>query len=156
MTPKTAKDALQATIAVNRSASHEFHLLKRFEAGIVLAGAEVKSARAGRVNLREGYARVKNDEVFLCGVHFGPYENAREDDYDPRRPRKLLLHASEIRKLAKETHSGGTTIVPTRMYLKDGRIKVEIALAQGKQQHDKRDALKRRAQQREIDRAGGQ
>ena len=156
MTPKTAKNAAEATIAVNRSAGHEFHLLKRFEAGIVLAGAEVKSARAGRVNLREGYARVKNGEVFLYGVHFGPYQHARDDEYDPRRPRKLLLHASEIRKLAKETQSGGTTLVPTRLYLKQGRIKVEIALAQGKQQHDKREALKRRVQQREIDRAGGQ
>ena len=154
MASKTEKNAKAATIALNRSAAHEFHLLKRFEAGVVLSGAEVKSARAGKVNLREGYARVKGGEVFLYGVHFSPYEHASGDDYDPRRPRKLLLHASEIRKLEKETQSGGTTLVPTRLYLKQGRIKIEIALAQGKRQYDKREALKRRVQQREIDRAG--
>jgi SsrA-binding protein len=155
VTARTVKHPPPATLAVNRSAGHEFHLLKRHEAGIVLTGAEVKSARAGRVNLREGYARVKGGEVFLLGVHFGPYQNAREEDQDPRRPRKLLLHASEIRKLDKETQAGGSTLVPTRLYLKQGRIKVEIAVARGKQQVDKREALKKRAQQREIDRARG-
>ena len=156
MTAKTAKESGSPTIAVNRSAGHDFHLLKRFEAGVVLTGAEVKSARGGRVNLRDGYARVKNGEVFLYGVHFTPYANAREEEQDPRRPRKLLLHASEIRKLDKETQSGGTTLVPTRMYLKQGRIKVEIAVARGKREFDKRDAMKKRAQQREMDRARDQ
>jgi SsrA-binding protein len=156
LTAKTAQPDGTASIAVNRSAGHDFHLLKRFEAGVVLTGAEVKSARAGRVNLKDGYARVRNGEVFLFGVHFSPYTNARDDEQDPRRPRKLLLHASEIRKLDKETQSSGTTLVPTRMYLKQGRIKVEIAVARGKREFDKRDALKKRVQQREIDRARDQ
>jgi len=155
MTAKTGRHPPSPTLAVNRSASHEFHLIKRYEAGIVLTGAEVKSARAGRVNLREGYARVKGGEVFLMGVHFSPYTHAREEEQDPVRPRKLLLHASEIRKLDKETQSAGTTLVPTRLYLKQGRIKIEIAVARGKQQFDKREALKKRVQQREIDRARG-
>ena len=156
MSAKASKEPGSPALALNRSAGHDFHLLKRFEAGVVLTGAEVKSARGGRVNLKDGYARVKNGEVFLYGVHFSPYSNAREDEQDPRRPRKLLLHASEIRKLDKETQSSGTTLVPTRMYLKQGRIKVEIAVARGKREFDKRDALKKRVQQREIDRARDQ
>jgi len=156
LSAKTAKETGSPALALNRSAGHDFHLLKRFEAGVVLTGAEVKSARGGRVNLKDGYARVKNGEVFLYNVHFSPYSSAREEEQDPRRPRKLLLHASEIRKLDKETQSSGTTIVPTRMYLKQGRIKVEIAIARGKREFDKREALKRRVQQREIDRARDQ
>ncbi len=147
------KDAANPVLATNRAASREFHLLKRFEAGLVLTGAEVKSARQGRVNLRDGYARVKHGEVFLYGVHFSPYSHARSDEYDPRRPRKLLLHAGEIRKLAKETQASGVTVVPTRLYLKNGRIKIEIALARGKRLYDKRERAKRRIQEREIERA---
>ena len=156
MSAKTAKESGSQALALNRSAAHDFHLQKRFEAGVVLTGAEVKSARGGRVNLKDGYARVKNGEVFLYGVHFSPYASAREEEQDPRRPRKLLLLASEIRKLDKETQSSGTTLVPTRMYLKQGRIKVEIAVARGKREFDKRETLKRRVQQREIDRARDQ
>ncbi len=144
----------QPVLAMNRAASHEFHLLERFEAGIVLLGAEVKSARAGRVNLKEGYARIKNGEVVLYGTHFSPYTHSREE-IDPVRPRKLLLHAREIRKLARELDAGGMTLVPTRLYLKKGRIKVEIAVAKGKKQYDKRESLKRREAQREIERSRG-
>jgi len=151
---KKKKDASLPLLATNRSASHEFHLLKRFEAGLVLTGPEVKSARLGRVNLREGYARIRNGEVFLYGVHVSPYSHARSDDYDPVRPRKLLLHAREIRKLEKETKAGGMTLVPTRLYLKQGRIKVEIALAKGKREYDKREKAKRKIQEKEIERAG--
>jgi len=140
-------------LASNRAAAHEYHLLRRIEAGIALLGAEVKSIRLGRINLKESYARIQGGEVFLHGAHVSPYVHARGEEYDPVRPRKLLLHANEIRKLAKELGSAGMTLVATRVYLKSGRIKVEIALAQGKKSHDKREAARRREQQREMDRA---
>jgi len=140
-------------LASNRSAAYEYHLLKKYEAGIVLTGTEVKSAREGRVNLKDGYARVQAGEVFLHQAHFSPYSHARTDEIDPLRPRKLLLHASEIRKLAKETGTSGVTLVPTRLYLKQGKIKVEIALARGKRSYDKRESTKRREVEREIARA---
>ena len=142
------------TLAKNRKASHEFELLLRFEAGMALLGPEVKSARAGRVNLKEGYVRIKNGEVFLEGAHFSPYTNAREP-IDPVRSRKLLLHAREIRKLSKETVATGMTIVPTRLYLKNGRIKLEIAIARGKKLYDKRESLKRKSVEREMRRETG-
>lgn len=153
MSKKNPKDG-EAILASNRAAAHEFHLLQRVEAGIVLLGPEVKSARAGRVNLKEAYARIKNGEVFLLGAHFSPYTHAREAP-DPVRPRKLLLHAREIRKLAKETESSGTTLVPTKLYLKGGRIKVEIAVARGKKAHDKRETLKQKQAEREMRREVG-
>jgi SsrA-binding protein len=145
---KKKKEPRTPVLATNRAASHEFHLLARFEAGLVLTGPEVKSAREGRVNLKEAYAKVKDNEVFLHNAHFSPYSHARLADTDPRRVRKLLLHAREIRKLAKETSASGVTLVPTRLYLKGGRIKIEIAVAKGKRSYDKRE----RARQREMDR----
>lgn len=154
MSARAKKDPSEPILATNRSASHEFHLLKRFEAGIVLTGPEVKSARLGRVNLREGYAKInKQGEVFLYSVHFSPYTHAPVDDQDPVRPRKLLLQAREIRKLEKETQTGGVTLVPTKLYLVRGRVKVEIALARGKRLFDKREQAKKKLQQREMDRA---
>ena len=148
MAGKKKKDAGNPVLAMNRAASHEFHLLARFEAGLVLTGPEVKSAREGRVSLKEAYAKIKNDEAFLHEAHFSPYSNARLADVEPRRVRKLLLHAREIRKLAKETAASGVTLVPTKLYLKGGRIKIEIAVAKGKRSYDKRE----RAKQREADR----
>ena len=142
-------------LATNRAASHEFHLLRRIETGIVLLGPEVKSARIGRVNLKEGYARIKNGEVFLFGAHFSPYSPAARVELDPVRPRKLLLHAAEIRKLVKETEATGMTLVPTRLYLKNGRIKLEIAVARGKKAHDKRDTIRKRDAEREMRRETG-
>jgi len=142
------KESRNPVLAMNRAASHEFHLLARFEAGLVLTGPEVKSAREGRVSLKEAYAKIKNDEAFLHDAHFSPYSHARLTDVSPRRVRKLLLHAREIRKLAKETAVSGVTLVPTKLYLKGGRIKVEIAVAKGKKSYDKRE----RARQREADR----
>jgi len=142
-------------LASNRAAGHEFHLLERWEAGIVLLGPEVKSARDGRVNLKDAYARIKDGEVFLFNAHFSPYTHASRENPDPMRPRKLLLHAREIRKLAKELERSGMTLVPTRLYLKDGRIKIEIALARGKKLHDKREALRRRQMDDEARRAMG-
>jgi SsrA-binding protein len=150
---KAKKDASETVLATNRAAGHEYHLLKRLEAGIALTGAEVKAARAGRVNLRDGYARIKNGEIFLYAVHFSPYTHAPVDEQEPRRRRKLLLHAREIRKLERETQSGGTTLVPTRIYLKNGRIKVEIVLAKAKRLYDKRETAKKKIQQREMERA---
>ena len=137
-------------LASNRAAAHEFYLLERFEAGIVLTGTEVKSARLGGVSLKEAYAKIEKGEVFLLGAHFSPYEQGNRENVDPRRDRKLLLHATEIRKLDKETRAGGTTLVPTRLYLKNGRVKVEIALARGKKVHDKREATREREVRREM------
>lgn len=137
-------------LAANRAASHEFHLLSRYEAGIVLTGTEVKSAREGGVSLKESYAKVEGMEVFLHGAHFSPYRQGNRENVDSLRSRKLLLHAAEIRKLDRETRSGGVTLVPTRLYLRDGRIKVELALARGKKSHDKREATREREVAREI------
>lgn len=151
---KKGKDGVRA-LATNRAASHEYHLLQRIEAGIVLSGTEVKSCRAGRVNLKEAYARIKDGEVFLQGAHISPYTHAGHDNHEPVRPRKLLLHAREIRKLTKEITAAGTTLVPTRIYLKNGRIKVEIAVARGKKQYDKREASRKREVEKEMARAKG-
>jgi SsrA-binding protein len=150
---KGKKGGKVPALATNRSASFEYHLLLKMEAGIVLTGPEVKSAREGRVSLKEAYARVNNGEIFLHSAHFSPYSHARSDDIDPRRVRKLLLNAREIRKLTKESEATGMTIVPTRMYLKNGKIKIEIALAKGKKLYDKRESKKRQEINREISRA---
>jgi SsrA-binding protein len=147
---KKKKTAGTPVLAMNRAASHEFHLMARFEAGLVLTGPEVKSAREGRVNLKEAYAKVKDGEAFLYNAHFSPYSHARVAETEPRRVRKLLLHAREIRKLAKETEASGVTLVPTRLYLKSGRIKIEIAVARGKRSYDKRDRARRREAEREM------
>ena len=120
------------TIAVNKRARFEYHIEERFEAGIVLLGPEVKSARAGRVNLKEAYCKIRNGEAYLVGAHFSPYLPATRDNPDPVRPRKLLLHAREIRRLVKATAETGVTIVPTRAYLRNGRMKIEIAVVRGK------------------------
>jgi len=142
-------------LATNRAASHEFHLLQRFEAGIVLTGTEVKSARHGKVNLKDAYARVKDGEMFLVNAHISPYTQGNRENHEPRRTRKLLLHAREIRKLARETVTTNLTLVPTRMYLKKGRVKVELALARGKKLYDKRESSRRKDEEREMARARG-
>ena len=135
-------------IAENRKAFHDYHLLETFEAGIALLGTEVKGIREGRANLRDSYARVEQGEVWLYNVHINPYSHRGYVDHDPRRRRKLLLHRYEIRKLIGKTVERGLTLVPTRMYFSKGKVKVTIALAKGKQAHDKRETIKRR----EIDR----
>lgn len=149
----TKKKAPGTLLSSNRAAAHEYHLLQRVEAGIVLAGTEVKSARAGRVNLKDAYASVRAGEVWLHNAHFSPYTHASHDNHDPLRARKLLLHAREIRRLERETAAAGTTLVPTRLYLKNGRVKVELALAKGKKQYDKRETAKLREHEREMARA---
>ena len=155
MARKKKKQVSDDLLASNRSAGHEYHLLKRFEAGIVLLGHEVKSARRGQVQLKEAYARIQGGEVYLHQAHFSPYSHAPAAETDPVRPRKLLLHAAEIRKLGKELTSGGMTLIPTRMYLSNGRIKVEIAVARGKKLHDKRESNRKRETEREMARARG-
>ena len=144
--------AQQAVLARNRAASHEFHLSDRFEAGIVLTGTEVKSIRAGRANVKDGYAKVVDGEVFLYNAHISPYEPGHRENVDPLRTRKLLLNAREIRKLGKETDVPGVTLVPVSLYLKNGRVKVELALAKGKELRDKRRDVAARDARREIER----
>jgi len=137
-------------IVENRKARRDYHLLDRYEAGIALQGTEVKSLRDGKVNMSESYARVEDGEVFLLDMHINPYDNASHDNHDPKRPRKLLLHKGEIRKLDRSVQQKGFTIVPTQLYFSRGLAKVEIALARGKHEYDKREAIKKRDADREI------
>lgn len=139
-------------IATNRRAAHDFYLEDRYEAGLVLCGTEIKSVRAGMVNLGDGYVQPKDGELWLINVHIAPYEPAGRYGHEPRRPRKLLLHRREINRLLSRVVERGYTIVPVRLYLKDGKAKVEIALARGKRKYDKREAMARKDTQREIDR----
>lgn len=140
-------------IARNRKALHEYQVVESFEAGVVLAGPEVKSVRAGKVSLAEAFARVDASEVWLYGLHISPYEPASRWNADPVRPRKLLLHRKQIRKLIGATQEKGFTLIPLDVYLRAGRVKLTLALARGKKLHDKRQALKERESQREIQRA---
>jgi len=140
----------EVLIADNRKAHFDYHVLETFEAGIALLGTEVKGIREGRANLRDAFARVEKGEVWLYNVHINPYSHRGYVDHDPRRRRKLLMHRQEIRKLIGKTVEKGLTLVPTRMYFKSGKVKVAIALARGKQMHDKRETMKRRETERET------
>lgn len=126
----------------NRSAGHNYHLLERFEAGLVLTGTEVKAAKSGKIQLKESYAEVTGGEAWLLNAHISEYSHGNIMNHVPVRKRKLLLHRSEIEKLHSEIRENGLTVVPTRLYLKNGRIKVEIAVAKGKKMHDKREATR--------------
>lgn len=139
-------------IAQNKKAYHDFEIGEKFEAGLVLLGTEVKSLREGRANLKDSYARVKRDEVFLFGLHISPYSHASFDNHDPERIRKLLLHRSEIKRLLGKTQERGFSLVPLKLYFKEGKAKVEIALARGKKEYDKRESLKKKEETREMDR----
>ena len=134
----------------NRAAAHNYFLLERFEAGMVLSGTEVKSIRAGRANLKDAYGLVKDGEVWLLNAHIGPYEHGNIFNHEPLRTRKLLLRADEIRKLVGKTQQKGLTLIPTRLYFKNGRAKVELALAKGKQTWDKRETERRRTADKEA------
>jgi SsrA-binding protein len=136
----------------NRRARYDYHVLESFECGIVLKGSEVKSIRGGHANLQDGYARVENGEVWLHGMHISPYEFS-PGDLDPVRPRKLLLHHQEIDEVTRATAEKGVTLVPLRVYFKDGRAKVELAIAKGKRTYDKRRAIAERDAKRETERA---
>lgn len=140
----------ETLIADNRRALFNYFILETFEAGVVLTGTEVKGIREGKANLRDSYARVENGEVWLYKAHINPYSHRGYVDHDPRRRRKLLLHKAEIRKLIGRTVERGLTLVPTRMYFKNGRVKVALGLARGKQLHDKRETIKRRETERET------
>ena len=140
-------------IATNRQARFRYHFVETWEAGIVLTGTEVKSLRGGKAQLKDGYAQVQDGEVWLHNVHIPPYGPATRENHEPERPRKLLMHKREIERLIGKTREKGLTLVPTRLYFKGPRAKVEIALARGKELHDKRRDLKAREQRREIDRA---
>jgi SsrA-binding protein len=147
---KTEREAAQKNIAENRKAFHDYLVLETFETGIVLLGTEVKSIREGRVNLRDSFATAENGEVFVYNIHIQPYTHRGYADHDPLRKRKLLLHAHEIRKLIGKTIERGMTLVPLRMYFKNGKVKMALGLARGKQMHDKRETIKRREVDRET------
>jgi len=140
-------------IADNRRARHDYHLLDRFEGGLVLTGTEVKSLRDGRGDLARAWADIRNGELWLIGAHISPYVQATQGGHDPDRDRKVLLHRGEIASLLGKVKEKGLTLVPTRLYFKDSRVKVEVALARGKEQHDKRHDLAKRDAERQIDRA---
>lgn len=143
----------EKVVATNRKAYHDYFLEDTYEAGIVLTGTEIKSVRAGRVNLRDGFVQIRQGEAWLVNVHISPYDFGNRENHEPRRERKLLLHRQEIRKLQSKVSERGWTIVPLKMYLKDGRAKVEIALVRGKRLYDKKDAIAERDADRELRRA---
>ncbi len=144
----------QKVIADNRQARFLYEILEVYEAGIALTGTEVKSIRAGRVNLKDGFAQIRNGEAFLLNVHISPHTEASQFfNHDPRRTRKLLLHDQEIRKLIGQTEQKGLTLVPLKMYFKRGWIKVSIGLGKGKKVHDKRESIKKRQDNRDMQRA---
>jgi SsrA-binding protein len=147
---KTAREAARRNVAENRKARHDYHILETWEAGVALLGTEVKSIREGRVNLRDSYARVEKGEVWLMNVHISPYSHRGYAQHAELRERKLLLHSHEIRKLAGRVAEKGLTLVPLEVYFKDGRVKVALALAKGKQAHDKRETIRRRETDRET------
>jgi SsrA-binding protein len=154
MAKKGAKRKVGAgDVASNRYASHKYELIERLEAGIALQGSEVKSLRESGAQLKDGYASVENGELWLHGIHIPPYQPASRENHDPERPRKLLVHRRELDRLAVRTNERGLTLVPTRIYFSGSHAKVEIALARGKSIYDKRETLRKREQQREIQRA---
>ena len=139
-------------VATNRKARHDYFLLDTFEAGIALLGSEIKSIRAGHISIKEAFVRIDGEEAWLIDAHISPYDQANRFNHEPRRPRKLLLHKKEITRLFEDVRRKGVTIVPVRVYLKKGRAKVEIAIAKGKKQFDKRHEIAKRDSQREIER----
>lgn len=147
---KTERELARRVIAENRKARHDYHVLDTWEAGVALLGTEVKAIREGRVNLRDSYARVENGEVWMLNVHISPYSHRGYAAHAEMRQRKLLLHAHEIRKLVGQTKEKGLTLVPLELYFKNGRVKVLLALAKGKQAHDKRETIRRRETDRET------
>jgi SsrA-binding protein len=149
------RDAGRKIIAQNRKARHDYSIVDTYEAGVVLTGTEVKSLRAGRASLVDGFATIRDGEVWLQNVHIPEYAQGTWTNHEPRRPRKLLLHRAEIERLVGKTRESGLTLVPLALYFRDGKAKVEIALARGKRSYDKRQDLARRDAQREIATAVG-
>jgi len=147
---KTDRQKAEKIIADNRKAFHDYHIVETFEAGVALLGTEVKAIREGRVNLRDSFGRVDDGEVFVLNVHISPYSHRGYAEHEPLRRRKLLLRKDEIRKLIGKTAERGMTIVPLRMYFKNGRVKLAIGLAKGKKEYDRRETIKRRETDRET------
>jgi SsrA-binding protein len=147
------KDSRTKIVARNRRASHDYELLDRFEAGLVLSGSEIKSVRAGQVSLKRGFVIVKSGELWLVEAHIAPYEHAGYSQHEPTRPRKLLLHRREIETIINAITIKGLTMVPTKMYLRDGWAKIEVALARGKKKYDKRADLAKKDAKRQVERA---
>lgn len=147
------RKAAPGDIATNRQASFRYELLDKLECGLVLEGTEVKALRGGTAQIKDGYAQIKDGEMWLHNVHIPPYGPASRENHDPERPRKLLAHKREIDRLVGKTKEKGLTLVPTRIYFKGARAKVEIALARGKDRFDKRDSIKERDQRRDMERA---
>jgi SsrA-binding protein len=143
------------TIATNRKAYHDYLIEDTFEAGIVLQGSEMKSLRAGQVNLRDSYAAVREGELWLLNVHISPYQQASYQNHEPKRDRKLLMHRREINRLAGKLQEKGLTLIPLQIYLKDGRAKIQLGLGRGKKVYDKRQPLRQRDDQRQMERALG-
>jgi len=139
-------------VCQNKKAYHDYDVVETVEAGMVLLGTEVKSLREGRANLKDSYAKVKKGEVFLYGLHISPYTHASYENHEPERVRKLLLHHHEIKRLTVKTQERGFSLIPLKVYFKMGRVKVELALAQGKKLYDKRESIKRKEETREMDR----
>ena len=152
MAKTSRRKANAGDIATNRPASYRYNLLERFECGIVLTGTEIKSVREGQVQLKDSYAAVRDGEVWLYDMYIAPYGPAARDNHDPERPRKLLLHRDEIDRLVGKTRERGLTLVPTRVYFRGSRAKVEIALARGKDVYDKRESIRNREMAREMQR----
>ena len=150
---KRSKGTRAGDVATNRQARFRYELLETWEVGIALVGSEVKSVRDGKVTLKDSYASVREGEVWLHNMHIAPYAPAAREGHDPERPRKLLMHRREIERLIGKTKEKGLTLVPTRMYFSGPRAKVELALARGKEQHDKREAIREREQRRDMERA---
>lgn len=145
--------AHEKVVTVNRKARHDYEILETCEAGLVLTGTEVKSLRTGRANLKDSFARIQNGEVWLYHMHISPYSHGNINNHEPTRPRKLLLHRSEIRRLTGKVEERGLTLVPLKVYFKDGYAKVELALARGKRLYDKRQDIARRDAERDVARA---
>jgi len=144
--------AIEKVLASNRRARHDYDILETYEAGLVLRGTEVKSLRQGRADLKESYARVEGGEAWLVGCHISPYVQGNRANHDPLRPRKLLLHHAQIRRLLGKIMEKGLTLVPLRLYFREGRVKVELGLARGRKLLDKRQAIREREERREVDR----
>ena len=140
-------------VCQNRKARHDYFILDEYEAGMVLLGTEVKSLRLGRANLKDSYAKVRGGEVFLYNMHIGAYPFAAYGNHDPLRPRKLLLHKDEIKRLTGKLEEKGQTLIPLQVYFREGKAKVTLALAKGKRKYDKREAIRKREEKRELDRA---
>ncbi len=148
-------DSSVKILSDNRQAWHNYHLSDRIEAGVVLTGTEVKAARTGRIQLKDAYAEVLNGEAWLVNAHISQYSHGNRENHEPGRRRKLLLHRGEIDKLAKKTQEKGLTVIPTKMYLKDGLVKCELAVGKGKKLHDKREAERKRETEAEARAAVG-